>query len=289
MVRTKQRLINYHTTGTTLPATGDVQGGEIVVRNNETRPELLIRAGSGFAVFEASAAVQNRIDNAVEVAQTNLEGQIDTLISATGALNTAINNVSGAVEDNYALKSEVTAVDNKLSGYATTAVTDGLNTRLTEAEEDIDTLIAATGNVSSKLTTLSGSVENNYATKTYVGTQLTGYATTGVTNGLDARIDALEGLSGNSHTHDNKTVLDGIDSADVALWTKGGNSAHNHTNKAELDKIATGDVEKWDGAVTKANSAVQSVKVTGVTGVDVTGTTAVTIDMTDLVIDCGEF
>ena len=117
MARTKQRLINYHTTGTTIPSTGDVQGGEIVVRNNEAKPELLIRAGSGFAVFEASGAVQNRIESAIEAAQTNLEGQIDALTEATGTLNTAISDVSGAVKTNYALKSEVTAVENKLTGH----------------------------------------------------------------------------------------------------------------------------------------------------------------------------
>ena len=150
------------------------------------------------------------------------------------------------------------------------------------------------------LTTLSGAVEANYATKTYansasanaksyVDTQLTGYAETSVTDALDGRIDALEALSGQSHTHENQDVLDGISSSDVTNWDTAYTQRHTHSNKDELDKIATGDVAKWDGAVTKANSAVQSLKVTGVTGVDVTGTTAVTIDMTDLVIDCGEF
>ena len=266
MARTKQRLINYHTTGTTIPSTGDVQGGEIVVRNNEAKPELLIRAGSGFAVFEASGAVQNRIESAIEAAQTNLEGQIDALTEATGTLNTAISDVSGAVKTNYALKSEVTAVENKLTGYATTAITDdGLDERLTEAEGDIEALTTATGTVNDNLTTLSGAVEANYATKTYansasaqaktyVDTQLTGYAKTSVTNALDGRIDALEALSGDSHSHENQTVLDGISSAKVANWDAAYTQRHTHSNKDELDKIATGDVAKWDGAVTAQHS-----------------------------------
>ena len=304
MARTKQRLINYHTSGTTLPATGDVQGGEIVVRNNETRPELLIRAGSGFAVFEASAAVKTRIDNAIKKAQTNLEGQIDALTTATGILNTAISNVSGAVKTNYALKTEVEAVDDKLAGYATTATTNSLGTRLTEAEGDIEALTAATGTLNTAISNVSGAVTTNYATKTtaqgyanaasaqaktYVDTQLTGYAKTSVTNALDSRIDALEAVSGQSHTHGNKGVLDGITSGKVANWDTAYNQRHTHDNKATLDDITSTKTSHWDTAYAKATGAVQSVKVTGVTGVDVTGTTAVTIDMTDLVIDCGEF
>ena len=269
MARTKQRLINYHTTGTTVPSTGDVQGGEIVVRNNEQKPELLIRAGAGFAVFEASGAVKTRIDEAIQTAKTTLEGEINALTAATATLETSISNVSGAVESKYALKTEVEAVDDKLSGYATTATADELDDRLTTAEGKISTLTTATGTLNTAISNVSGAVKTNYATKTvaqgyanaasaeaktYVDTQLTGYAKTIVTDALDGRIDALEGLSGDSHTHGNKGVLDGIDAADVALWTKGGNSAHNHTNKTELDKIATGDVTRWNNAAAAQHS-----------------------------------
>ena len=269
MARTKQRLINYHTTGTTLPSTADVQGGEIVVRNNEQKPELLIRAGAGFAVFEASAAVKTRIDNAIEAAQTILEGEIDALTSATGTLNTAISNVSGAVKTKYALKTEVEAVDDKLAGYATTATTNSLGTRITEAEGDIEALTAATGTLNTAISNVSGAVKTNYATKTtaqgyanaasaqaktYVDTQLTGYAKTSVTNALDGRIDALEALSGESHTHSNKTELDKITTGKVANWDTAYNQRHTHDNKTELDKIAAGKVAKWDGAVAAQHS-----------------------------------
>ena len=217
----------------------------------------------------ATTAVTNDLRSDLTTAQ----GDITTLKSATGSLSTAISNVSGAVEAKYALKSEVTAVDNKLAGYATTAITDGLDERLTEAEGDIEGYANAA----------------SAQAKTYVDTQLGGYATTAVTDGLDNRIDALEAVSGQSHTHSNKTVLDGITSSKVANWDTAYTQRHTHSNKTVLDDITSTKTDQWDNAYTKANSAVQSVNVTGVTGVDVTGTTAVTIDMTDLVIDCGEF
>lgn len=45
MARTKQHLINYNTTDATrMPGAEEVSLGEIVVRNSETKPELLIKA-----------------------------------------------------------------------------------------------------------------------------------------------------------------------------------------------------------------------------------------------------
>lgn len=72
----------------------------------------------------------------------------------------------------------------------------------------------------------------------------------------------INNTSGSSHSHSNKTVLDGITSTKVTNWDNASSKAHSHSNKAELDKIATGDKEKWDG---KGKIYVSTSQPTGLT------------------------
>lgn len=54
--------------------------------------------------------------------------------------------------------------------------------------------------------------------------------------GLDLRIDDISELS---HSHSNKTVIDGITQENVE-------SFHIHRNKITLDNITDEDIEKWE-------------------------------------------
>lgn len=433
MARNNQRLINYHTTGLTYPEAVEVQNGEIVVRNNETRPEILIKKNeTAFATFIDSAATETMISNAstaltetinavsaaaksyvessIATLDGDLQGQIDsindaiglgeeatgetlvdrieTLETATGALNTSIEGLDGKIDgveakfaeyasssdthnaiqaaiaaaaadaedkDDAVFASAVTYVGNEikelsgvtsgaieslkeeinskigtayvykgtvntkaelpesgktegfvynvtnaegtpgdpgytpagtnyawngtewdalggtvdLSAYAKTADVnelkgrvdtaeteiDGLQTDMSEANDNITALSSATGTLNTNLTaldgrvgTLSGRVDTIEAT----------YASTEVTDALDARIDDLEAISGQAHTHANKT---------------------------ELDKFADGDKSKLD-------SAVQTVVVSNSGTNMITATkqgTEVTFDFSNMVIDCGSY
>ena len=59
----------------------------------------------------------------------------------------------------------------------------------------------------------------------------------------------------NSHTHSNKTVLDGITSALISNWNTAYTNNHNHGNKSVLDGITSAKVSNWDGVVTNWNKA----------------------------------
>lgn len=440
MARNNQRLINYHTTGLTYPEAVEVQNGEIVVRNNETRPEILIKKNeTAFATFIDSAATETMISNAstaltetinavsaaaksyvessIATLDGDLQGQIDsineaiglgedasgetlvsrieTLETATGTLNTSIEGLAesastldGKIDGveakfaNYALSSDthnaiqaaiaaaaadaedkddaafvsaVTYVNNEidelsgvtsgaieslkeeinnkigtayvykgtvntkaelpesgktegfvynvtnaegtpgdpgytpagtnyawngtewdalggtvdLSAYAKTADVnelkgrvdtaeteiDGLQTGMSEANDNITALSGATGTLNTNLTALDGRVGTLSGR---VDTIEAAYVSTGVTNALDERIDALEAISGQAHTHANKT---------------------------ELDKFADGDKSKLD-------SAVQTVVVSNSGTNMITATkqgTEVTFDFSNMVIDCGSY
>ena len=61
--------------------------------------------------------------------------------------------------------------------------------------------------------------------------------------------------STNSHTHSNKSVLDGITSTLVSNWNTAYTNNHTHSNKSVLDGITSTKVSNWDGVVTNWNKA----------------------------------
>ena len=56
-----------------------------------------------------------------------------------------------------------------------------------------------------------------------------------------------------SHTHSNKSVLDGITSGYVSNWNTAYNLSHSHSNKSVLDGISSSDVSHWDNAYSNAH------------------------------------
>lgn len=91
---------------------------------------------------------------------------------------------------------------------------------------------------------------------------------------VDTNTGDISDLKNDSHTHENKSVIDGITAGQVTNWDDANSKKHthdnkalldtytqtetdladavskkhNHTNKDELDKVATGDVAKWNAA-----------------------------------------
>ena len=159
--------------------------------------------------------------------------------------------------------------------------------------------IAAIGTKADKATTLTGYGITDAYTKTEVDTKISdaisaatgGESAASVKAALeayetsnDARVDALEA---DTHTHSNKTVLDGITSDKVSAWdaaetnaktyADGLNTAmdsrvdaleadtHTHSNKAVLDGITSGNITAWDG---KANVYYSASEPAGLTAND---------------------
>lgn len=61
--------------------------------------------------------------------------------------------------------------------------------------------------------------------------------------------------STNSHTHSNKSVLDGITTTLISNWNTAYTNNHTHSNKSVLDGITSTKVANWDGVVTNWNKA----------------------------------
>lgn len=56
-----------------------------------------------------------------------------------------------------------------------------------------------------------------------------------------------------SHTHSNKSVLDGITSTYVSNWNTAYNLSHSHSNKSVLDGITSTLVSQWNNAYNNAH------------------------------------
>ena len=182
MARTNQRLINYHTSGATnMPLVNDVQLGEIVVRHNNDKPELLIELNNGkFAVFQASGAVQTAITTAVNGAKSELNTDISNLEKQLSAHTADFEAFQTEVETTYATKLELDAAESALTKNYTdaiaTAKSEAIATASAYTKTQVDaaknTLNGAIQTVESNLEQLSGSVEsivtninNNFVTK----------------------------------------------------------------------------------------------------------------------------
>ena len=333
MARKAQKLINYHTTGTTMPAFNDVNPGEIVVRHNEAKPELLIKVGEdSFATFIASGAVHTAITastNTVNNRVTNLSGATKNI---TDALDTKITNVQNSITASTgSVQSAIDAAFDSAKTYTDTEVaevnavvtantqdiaaikssTGSLNTTVTGLTSKVTTISSSTIQIRTDLTkaqgaaeaaqadvdalsgvvkTFSGNVVNQLDTKVAKGTfnSATGTLDTNITHVsgwvvaneavLDTqtgRINTLSGtvatLTGSSHSHANKTVLDGIDATDIKNWDLAFGSAHTHSNKGVLDAITQTNVNNWNSAEADAVASAKGytdAKVAALTGSD---------------------
>ena len=87
----------------------------------------------------------------------------------------------------------------------------------------------------------------------------------------DTRLDALEAISGQSHVHDNKNVLDGISSEKVAAWDAAEQNAKDYAdgqvaeailsaNTAASNAQAAAEATAAADATSKANTAEQNAK-----------------------------
>lgn len=58
----------------------------------------------------------------------------------------------------------------------------------------------------------------------------------------------------NSHTHSNKSILDGISSTDISNWDIAYSRSHTHSNNSVLDNITSTSVSHWNSAYNNSHT-----------------------------------
>lgn len=270
MARTKQKLINYHTSGaSTNPSTSDVSFGEIVVRHNADVPQLLIKVNDNgtekFVPFIASGA----ISTAINAAQTTVEGTVGALESSVSALSASVVNnywtsattdtkigdakteLIGANTDAttadtiWAAKKYADAQDDALSGRINTYISETIENNLTSLDQRLDTAEAGI----TALKTFSGKVETDYATKTEVQTAKDDAVTSAYTN---AKADVIG-------TNEDDASADTVYGAKA--YAKGLNDTLSGNVVTYVDEAINGaasDVSDLSGSVISMSAAVET-------------------------------
>lgn len=160
-----------------------------------------------------------------------------------------------------ALSSETTQQISKshlataLTGYAT----------LTDVDDRIDDLVngapAAFDTLKEIADVLQGNVDSIGDIINTLGTKWT-QDNTKISNWDDAY--------NKRHTHDNKTVLDGIEDTDITNWNTAYTNNHTHSNKTVLDGINSTLVTNWNTAYKNNHTHTNKTVLDGITSTKVT-------------------
>ena len=190
------------------------------------------------AAKASTKALTEGLATKADASHTHAQSEVTGLTDAL-ALLAAKTEVTSAID---ALRQEMLG-DTPVEAYNTFTE---LAAYIAEHKEAADALTAAVGNKADKATTLTGYGITDAYTKTEVDTKISdaissatgGESAASVKASLetyktnnDARVDALEA---NTHTHANKTVIDGITANKVSAWDGNATIYYSATEPANL-------------------------------------------------------
>ena len=263
----KHFLINRHTPNQ-IGFPSDLKLGEIAVRHNEYAPELIINLLEGgddsdFRTFIDKVAIMNMLS----ATTLDLQGKIDDVsenLETNYATSASTHAAIGAVDAKFAsyatsadTHAAIVAVDNKFANYATSAST---HAAIAAVQEEVD------------------AVEKNLADN---------YATSASTHAAIGAVDAK--FASYATSADTHAAIVAVDNKFANYATSADTHAAIAAVQGEVDAVEL-RVESLESLSAATQSAIQTIEVSGVTGVKVTksGTTR-TIDFSEMLIDCGTF
>jgi len=273
MARKKQQLINYHTGGlTSQPLTGDVQFGEIVVRHNYEKPELLIKVNSGttgesgygewFENFMSAKDVETAIAAAITTSEGGIESTISTIQNNLSAFSaTVVNNYWTSAEtqaqigaaSGYSLeqaKNYADSQDDALSGriitHVQTAITDSITGNVQALQQKVTNLETFSGYVETHYATSADTEEAIEAAKIEAEIASSAYT--------DSQIQMLSAIT-SAYVADSITAVTG-DISDLTSRVSDleAFSGLVETDYATKEEVATAKLEAVDSAYTNAKS-----------------------------------
>ena len=212
--RNLQKLINYHTSGeTSMPSGSNVHYGEIVVRHNETKPELLIKVGEDkFATFVDVKAVETQVKNSADAFDLKING-VSASVKSDFATKASLESASGNIETTItslktALEGADTVITTELSAVSATVIAnksefDGYklanDTKVNTLGSGLTQLSGATSafsaTVVSEIGRLDGRVDSAFTSAVTVASAYTDVQIAGVQGEIDAVGKDVTGLT----------------------------------------------------------------------------------------------
>ena len=197
----RQKLVHLHTPDVKTPTQGLLDLGEIAVQHNDTEAALYIQKTNGkIAKFIDETAVVTKIGEA----EAALDAKIGTLSgsSHTHANKTVLDGITSEKVADWSA-AEANAKKDAADKYQ---VKGDYETAGAAAQALVDAKAYADSKVDGKFDDKGAAAKALSNAKTYAD---------GLNTAMDGRVNTLEV---SSHTHDNKTVLDGITTEKVDAW-----------------------------------------------------------------------
>lgn len=171
------------------------------------------------------------------------DGMVDNVVVSGGNLNIIFNTDAGKQKIEIPISDIFDASNyytkNDLTGSSTTVVVTKANSANTAST------VALAG-----VTGLQTALENK---ADYSG--LTAHTSDSTIHVTSTDKTSWNNAATDSHTHSNKTVLDGIDSNDITNWNAVYGTMHSHGNMSVLSGISSSDINTWNAVTDKANQS----------------------------------
>lgn len=242
---------------------------------DETVYTLVEGATNGTVAFNGKDVKVHGLGTAAYLSEEQVDAKVDAKDAAIAAAKKAGDDAQAAVD----------ALDEKVGSVAEGKTVVGL---VGEAKAAADAAQIDVDTVSAKVETLIGSDAGKSAraiANEELAAQLIPENASEALNTLKEIADwiqahpgeasemntkiaanetAIASLQADSHTHANKTVLDGISGTKVSNWDAAFADKHAHANKTVLDGISAAKVEAWDGAVAKQHEHANKTVLDGI-------------------------
>ena len=237
MAENRQKLVHLHTPDVKIPTQGLLDLGEIAVQHNDVEAALYIQKTNGtIAKFIDATAVEAK----VELEKTRAEGAEEDLANRIKTLEGSNHTHANKEVLDGITTEKVTAWNSAKADAISSAKTyvDSLNTAMNGR---VDALKASSHTHTNKTVLddiTSAKVKAWDAAKANAISSAKTYADS-LNTAMDSRVDVLET---SSHTHANKTVLNGITAEKVTAW-----------DTAEANAISS--------AITYTNTVLKTIRI----------------------------
>ena len=247
----KQFLINYHTNGATNPSVENVKLGEIVVKHNNEKPELVTLKNDGtFATFVDEKAIDTKL-SAVTV---DLTGKIEVVAGAvetlSGNVDTKFTHYATSAHTETAIGAAKDAAIAAASAYTDAQVASAVTVLTKDVEAVADDVEALSGAVDTKFADYATSADTETAigaakdaaiaaASAYTDSQIAS-AVTDLKKDAELAANGVEALSGNVVTligNDSGKTVRNIANEELAAQLLSG--------KADADFKTLQDLATW--------------------------------------------
>jgi hypothetical protein len=181
-----------------------------------------------------------------------------TLAAKLSEMITAINARAKSADVTTEISNAVSTAKTDIKSDYTSAISKAIADLIDSAPETYDTLKEIADYIASDKTAMEALTEAIGAKVAKADLGSLAYKSAVSDSDLEQTLKTkIDNASAANHSHDNKTVLDGITSTKVTNWDAAASAKHSHSNKTALDGITADKVTAWDGKSKIYYSATQ--------------------------------